>query len=519
MKRPAFIGSLMLLWLALAGFESCGEPKRSKPTRNYIVVPNILSPVAVRGSNLRGAGRLEALAPEGSWVLVDFAPSGTLDYDDVLPFDVWHCATGDGCVARLRLMHDQGGLGANAAFGRGTIHVCTEDYAQREGRRHCGARELERVSGGLDDDDIHLASTSSRAAEQFVDPLYEGVFVWRGDAWSRLIWGFHDFKHAEADSPPTGDAATELAGMFFDYQWTPDEEISVALGVPGNANWKAYSMDIGACSFFIPWEWEHRLKDASYTDGFGFVLGDRGLAERFLDEIIDTAEPQLTHEVNALLWIDGTLGVIPNENASPEFHYRLSEGAGEPQICFKQYFHASSEISTRPDHWYRFDQAIGAFFLELLPFVGQCGFKNVSFRYCGTPDIVDGEGTFTIDPTSVRIEHQGYPWGKVLCNNQFVPRLLDGFRATFEPGGEGTTQIEDGIAVLVSSLSAVLGLEVRRIEMSPRGVYLVTAESTLDPQYGAGDCRPDLDRIPPFEGASRATETYIEYGARGVTRY
>jgi hypothetical protein len=55
--------------------------------------------------------------------------------------------------------------------------------------------------------------------------------------------------------------------------------------------------------------------------------------------------------------------------------------------------------------------------------------------------------------------------------------------------------------------------------MSPRGMYLITAESTLDPQYGMGDCRADLDRAPDAAGASRTTEVYIEYDARGITRF
>jgi hypothetical protein len=50
-------------------------------------------------------------------------------------------------------------------------------------------------------------------------------------------------------------------------------------------------------------------------------------------------------------------------------------------------------------------------------------------------------------------------------------------------------------------------------------MYLVTAESTSDPQYGMGDCRPDLDREPTLPSASRPTEVGIEYQARGITRF
>jgi hypothetical protein len=213
------------------------------------------------------------------------------------------------------------------------------------------------------------------------------------------------------------------------------------------------------------------------------------------------------------------VGIVPNESASPEFHYRLSEDRGQPQICFKQYFHASSDIATKPDHWYRFDQALGAVFLELLPFIGECGFKNLSVRYCGTPAVEGGLGAFEIDESSVHIAHQGYPWAKTICNNQFVPELIAGLRQTFAPGGEGAKQIDSGIALLVDTLADVLGLDVRRIEISPRGMYLVTAENTADPQYGMGDCRPDLDRKPTLPTAGRPTETWIEYETRGITRF
>ena len=514
--------ALLSLALLLVGASGC-EPELVAPKGGYLVVDNVFSPVRIHTSRLEGAGRLEALLPSGVWTLIHFEPNGAYIYDERLPAEAWHCSNPggtEGCVARLRVAHDAGPLGFNAAFGTGIVHVCTENYVQRQGRKHCGVRELERASGTLDDNDVWLPAANSLAAEQNIDPLYEGTFVWRGDPWNRLIWGTHEFKHPNADSPPTGAAAEELSGTFFDHAWDPDAPaVSVDLGVPGNAEWKAYSMDSGACSFFIPWEWTNRLDGAYYTAGLGASLEERGLAERFIDEMVDTTEPRWQTEVNALLWIDATAGIIPNESASPEFHYRLSGDTGEPQVCFKQYFHASSDLSAIPDHWYRFDQAIGAFFLELLPFIGDCGYKNVSFRYCGTAKVDNGVGTFEIDQSSVQIAHQGYPWGKVICNNQFVPQFIDGVRATFAPGGEGATQIDAGIAQLVEALGETLGLEVRRMELSPRGIYLITAETTLDPQYGMGDCRPDLDREPTLPSAERPTETEIEYRTRGVTRF
>jgi hypothetical protein len=513
--------ALFLFATLLAGASSC-EPELVAPKGGYLVVNNVFSPVRIHTSRLEGAGRLEALSPDGVWTLIHFEPNGAFIYDQPLPGEMWHCSNPggtEGCVARLRVAHDEGPVGFNAAFGTGIVHVCTANYEQRQGRKHCGARELERLSGALDDD-VWLPAAKSLAAEQNIAALDEGTFVWRGDSWNRLLWGTHDFKHTDADSPPTGASAEELSGTFFDYAWDPDApEISIDLGKPSHAHWKAYSMDLGACSFFIPWEWAHRLDGAYYTAGLGASLDDRGLAERFIDEMVDTGEPLEQTEVNALLWIDATAGIVPNESASPEFHYRLSEDAGQPQICFKQYFHASSDLSAKPDHWYRFDQAIGAFFLELLPFIGQCGSKNVSFRYCGTPKVAAGVGTFEIDQSSVQIAHQGYPWAKTICNNQFVPQFIDGVRQTFAPGGEGAKQIDSGIALLVETLGDVLGLAVRRIEISPRGMYLVTAESTGDPQYGLGDCRPDLDRKPMLPNASRPTETRIEYQTRGITRF
>lgn len=522
MGRPLIPFALILLVVPLLGTSTC-DPKLVTPTRGYVLVPNVFSPVRIQASGLDGEGRIEAFLPEQAWATVHVSPAGSLFFDEPLPGSVWHCSDPggtEGCVARLRVTHDGAPVGHNQSFGSGIVHVCTESYIQREGRRHCGGRELERLSGTLGDNDIWLSPASSQAAERNVDPLHEGTFRWRGDAWSRLIWGAHEFKHVGASSPPTGELANDLSGLFFDYRWDPDTEVSIALGVPSNGDYKAYSMDLGACSFFIPWEWDHRLEEAYYTAGLGAALGNRGLAERFIDEMLDATEPESRTEVNALLWVDGTVGIVPNQNASPEFHYRLSEDSGQPQMCFKQYFHVSSDISTRPDHWYRFDQAIGAFFLELLPFIGQCGSKDTSFRYCGTPGVdPDGVGTFLVDQSSVQITHQGYPWGKAICNNNFVPKFIDGVGETFAPDGEGAIRIEEGVRTLVSSLADTLGLSVRRIEMSPRGVYLVTAESTLDPQYGMGDCHSDLDRDPDFASASHATEVYIEYDARGITRF
>jgi hypothetical protein len=514
--------TLIVLAVPLLGTTTCG-PTLVSPTSGYIVVPHVLSRVRIETSGLDGEGRIEALLPNRTWETVHVAPAGSFLFHELLPGKVWHCANpngSEGCVARLRIVHDAGPIGRNPSFGTGIVHVCTENYIQREGRNHCGGRELERLSGALGDNDIWLHPVNSQAAESGVDPLYEGRFGWHGDPWNRLIWGAHDFKHIGASSPPQGELAKELSGLFYDYRWDPETDVSIGLGTPSNRDYKAYSLDLGACSFFIPWEWEHRLEDSYYTAGLGAALGSLGLAERFLDEMVNTTEPESRTEVNALLWVDGTVGIVPNQNASPEFHYRLSEDTGQPQMCFKQYFHASSEISASPDHWYRFDQAIGAFFLELLPFVGRCGFKDVSFRYCGTPEIdQEGFGSFVVDQSSVQITHQGYPWAKVLCNANFVPKFVDGVRGTFAPGGEGAVRIDEGVGTLVSSLSDTLGIDVRRIEMSPRGVYLITAESTLDAQYGMGDCRSDLDRGPTLPSASRPTEGRIEHNTRGITRF
>ncbi len=519
--KPQWIRvALLVLAIPVLGVNSCeSRPTLVTPTGGFVVVQNVLSPVRIKTSNLEGAGRIDALMPDGTWALIHFSPSGAFNFDDALPTTVWHCSNPggtEGCVARLRIAHENGPVGHNMAHGTGIVHVCTENYVQRQGRNHCGGRALEYSTGSGNDFDIWLSPTKSRAEEQMGD-IASGVYRWRGDAWSRLVRASHGFKHSNASSPPRGAAAQESSGTFFDYSWDPDAEVTVELG---NTGWHAYSMDLGACSFFIPWEWEHRIEDSYYTAGLGGALGDRGLAERFIDEMIETTEPQSRTEVNAALWVDGTVGIRPNANASPEFHYRLSEDTGVPQMCFKQYFHASSEISAAPDHWYRFDQAIGAFFLEILPFVGQCGDKDVSFRYCGTPFVdSQGQGSFVVDQSSVVITHQGYPWAKVLCNNRFVPKFIDGVRDTFSPGGEGAIQIDRGIDTLVGSLSDVIGVDVRRIEMSPRGMYLVIAQTTSDPQYGMGDCRSDLDRIPILPSASRPTEGWIRYDTRGITRF
>ncbi len=519
--KPQWIRvALLVLAIPLLGVLTCeSRPTLVAPTGGYVIVQNVLSAVRIKTSHLEGAGRIDALMPDGTWALIHFSPSGSFNFDQALPTTVWHCSNPggtEGCVARLRIAHENGPVGHNITHGTGIVHVCTANYVQRQGRNHCGGRELEYSAGSANEHDIWLSTTRSRAEGEFGN-FVSGTYRWHGDSWNRLIWASHGFRHSNASSPPQGTLAQETAGTFFDYRWDPEREVTVELG---NTEWHAYSMDIGACSFFIPWEWEHRLENAYYTAGLGGALENRGLAERFIDEMIDSTEPQSRTEVNAMLWVDGTLGIRPNVNASPEFHYRLSEDTGVPQMCFKQYFHASSEISTAPDHWYRFDQAIGAFFLEILPFVGRCGDKDVSFRYCGTPSVdSQGKGSFVVDQSSVVITHQGYPWAKALCNNRFVPAFINGVRETFAPGGEGAIQIDKGIDTLVSSLSDALEVDVRRIEMSPRGMYLVIAESTSDQQYGMGDCRSDLDREPDLPSASRPTGGWIRYYTRGITRF
>ena len=142
-----------------------------------------IDPVRIQTVRLHGAGHVDALPPGEGWTLIHFEPSGGFIYDEMLPSEAWHCADPgghEGCVARLRVADGGGPIGPNPVFGTGIIHVCTENYLQREGPLHCGARSLEEEPGG--------------------------AFSWQGDTWARLIVGSHDFKYVNSNSPPTGSA-------------------------------------------------------------------------------------------------------------------------------------------------------------------------------------------------------------------------------------------------------------------------------------------------------------------------
>jgi len=509
------LSSLALVLLALPIMGQECAPLVS-PSSHFVIVEDLSDPVAISAVNLEGAGLLEMYSVRGEWEAIFREPTGDFWFEAALPLDAWHCELeGEqslGCVAKLRVSHDEGPAGHNAVFGTGIIHVCSEDYVQTKGRKHCGHRELERLIGN--GTSIALPASRSAAAEASTEAVGTGVFRWDADPWSRLIWGIHTFLHEGADHPVNEPLASENAGIYYEYAWSPHDDTVVPFGEPAFAPLHAYHLDTGACSIFIPWEWKDRLRGALYTAALGAALENRGLAERFIDEMMETTQPRHQTEVNALLWIDATIGIDPLEGASPEFHFRLDDD-GVPQMCFKQYFTASSGISAAPDSWYRFDQAIGAFFTEILPFVGQCGFKRVSFRYCGTPKVLGGAGSFEIDPSSVRIAHEGYPRAKVLCNKQFVPKFIEGSKPSFAPGGDGAAAINAGIATLVERLGQTLGVEVRRIEMTPRGLYLITATTTFDPQYGIGDCGADIGYEPI--GESRPSVA-TEIKARGVHR-
>jgi hypothetical protein len=76
--------------------------------------------------------------------------------------------------------------------------------------------------------------------------------------------------------------------------------------------------------------------------------------------------------------LNNLTGIWSRTDVSPEFHFRVSE-SGERQMCLVQYVAANTRINGRPDEWWRFDQGIGALFVQFLG-LGDCKTHNARMR-------------------------------------------------------------------------------------------------------------------------------------------
>ncbi len=515
-RQVSTSGAILAAALVASTLGLTGCRELSEPKEGYIVVPHILSPVTIRTKDLEGQGWLKAYTNAHEWEVIHLSPGGAFTYDQVLPTRVWHCNQPDGsegCVALLQAGDDRGYVNA-AKRSRGKFHVCTENYVQRVGRKHCGDRALERFvfpNGTNPADQVTLSRTATQGVSKEDYPTPGGLYVWKGDPWSRLVSGSVSAPDVDTWHPDEREGALST--------WQEHPYVAGEHPIVTSEN-ESFSVDVGACSIFFPWEWKDRLPDDLWTLLIGQQTGQRGFAELLLDGILDHAEPQTSLMPDAFLYMDALTNVVQRTDVSPEMHVSTgvdaarSNGKREIHVCLRNYFTASNDIRESPDAWYRWDQAILSGFTSLLG-IGDCKAHRVSVFYCGALDLDGtGRGRFRIRP-DVRVTMEGYSVFKPTCNNQFIPSFTEGLKDGIQT--VGAQNLSDGIDQLVQGLNRHLGIEIRALQPTPTGIYLVTARSIDDPQYGVGNCLPDLE-APDVTPIAQPALTK-EYTARGITRF
>jgi hypothetical protein len=521
MKKMAL--SVMVALLAL-GAGGCRE--LVKPAAGYIIIDNILSPVQIRTKGLEGTGWIRAYTTDGTWTVIHLSPSGSFAFNDVLPFDakIWHCdpASGsEGCVAVLQAGDDEGYLKVNGrAYGK--FHVCTANYLQKMGRKHCGERDFAKWDGTVDEsttEDLSYYGTTVLRPNQFPDVSAD--YLWRGDAMSRFVSGYHEWQYVNSWHPPS---ESQTAGAWNEYPGLPAQQ---AFAFPGDTN---VSVDIGACAIFLPWEWKDRIPNSFWTtvvglqtapiDANGYPIPNpdgttgRGLAELLLDGVMDSAESRQELNINVKLWLDALTGIDPRPDISPELHFTVTD-EGKREVCLKSYWNVDNDIQSNPDAFYRIDQAILGTFISLFG-IGDCKTHPMSMRYCGEVGIQNGKGAFNLDEDSIYIAVEPYSVFKPSCNNEFIPSLKNGFVDAIKTAG--ALNMSDGMAQLTDAVSDLLGVIIRRMEITPTGMYLVTADSIDDSQYGVGTCLPDL-QSPNVTPNLQPEVLNRRHSSRGITRF
>lgn len=521
----------VLPYLILASVLLAGCRELSHPKDGYILVESIDSPVRIQTKDLEGEGWIDSFTALGQWERIFTSAGGSFTFNRVLPADVWHCDSAFGpesCVALLRAGDEQGYLSVSGRF-QGKIHVCTKAYVQTHGRRHCGDRAFVKTEGGSFDETVQvgLSYSSSQASDVSDFPEPDASYAWHGDQASRLMSGQHEWRSVNSWHPPS---TADIAGEWSELPWLPWFE-GPLFAPPISPHETQISVDIGACSIFLPWEWEQRIRDSAWTsilaaqtapvNDRGEIVANadgsigRGLAELMLDGMIEAFPHQSreTYSVDAMLWMDSLTGIYDRPDVSPEFHFHVSD-EGARQVCLKSYWNVSNDIQTRPDAPYRIDQAIAAGFLSLLQ-IGNCPTHPMSMRYCGEVRVRAGKGELLLDESATHIAVEPYPFIRPVCNNSFIPALKSNLAAAIED--TAAANLSDGIAQLVDGLSDTLGVRVRRLELTPSGLYVVTATSVDDPQYGIGNCLPDIEH--PDVTATLQGPVTTEQTARGIIRF
>jgi hypothetical protein len=118
---------------------------------------------------------------------------------------------------------------------------------------------------------------------------------------------------------------------------------------------------------------------------------------------------------------------------------------------------------------------------------------------------------------------EGYSIFKPSCRNQFQPKVEQALKEGAKTAGEQNLSegIDQLVRALQNSVDAIFGIEgfqVRRLELTPSGIYVVTAESSIDPQYEfrVGNCIGDLST--PELRPTIQPPLVVEYESRGITR-
>lgn len=427
------------------------------------------------------------------WEVANRVDKAQFVFFDRLPFSAWECE-GVGCATRLQVITDNGVVIPHSKRISQDMHVCTADYVQTVGRVHCG----ERRAGG---------EPLDRRKTSFIGDASDAV--WEADYFSRLVSGYHSWTQTNDPWQPAEDG---VGGEWSETPWS-GEPLTRSLE-------NAHNLDLGACSVFLPWKWEDR--DPRLDPMIGPMLGDRGLAELTLDELEAAREASAsTNEMQDVAWFfDAFTNLWPREIPS-EFHYHVT-GAGARQVCLRSYFSTNTELRTRPSGANVIAESIVAGFTALFG-IGDCKTHPMSVRFCGELGTAAGAPQFTLDDSSVRVEMEPYSVFKPSCNNKFVPLVKEGLADSVE-------KLTDAVITeKLASLTSGLPFEIRRIELSPSGAYLVIAEDYNDRQYAAMKlagvaladdrgvlCRPELgdsdfEHIPlsPYE---------LTVSKRGITR-
>lgn len=522
-EKRITLPALLLAALSLAG---CRDLVSPNPANAYVWVDTTADPVHLRTRDLSGAGWIKAYTTDETWAEIYRNPSGEFDHNQPLPEEAWHCATPveeldgvkRGCVASLQVGDEQGSL-STANYGR--VYVCTRDFSQTDDRKQCGRRSVE--TSGFSFNWLTEWFGAREASEPF-DASAVFIKDWQGDGAQRIFAGFHEWTNTNNAWDPA--YPTDYSGTWSEWPWDV-QTASDSKFLGGDA----YSVDVGACNEFIPWKWVDR-HESENTQTIGNFTAARdedgnfipnsdgsiglGLAEILLDGLIENPINQSTYSQSVKRWLNTLTGVWARQDVSPEFHFRVSD-QGKRQLCLVQFVGANNRINAKPDQWWRFDQGIGALFAQWWG-LGDCPVHNARIQYCGSVELDgDEQPVFEIDESTVNATMEPYGTFRPICRKQFkpdfeqmVPQML------MEPA---SIAITDGLSQLVNGFGALLGVTIRRLEPTPTGLYLVTAESFLDPQYGqAGHCINSLESHQRFTTNLQPEVNLSGVPATGITR-